>query len=329
MHSTSHHRPTSPRSGGFSLVELLVVMVIMAILVGLGIGLLGTAGTQARIAATQTTLKHIDALITQRTEAFRAAKLTKIVEEFELAYEAANSMQSFSAQDRKAAEILVRKNLFKQLFPMKVEDLYGMDGVPETADDPAIRKRVYPLPTMPVMEPAWTPAELLYLSMTEGTAYGLSPVTLDNIPASAIVPSPNDPTGKRMIFVDAFGTPIQLFRWPTGLMTAANLPVARALIPGLPATTNKDPDDPLRVLDKNVKFSGYAMPPATVINLEIGGSPVMANPFFEDDYHEPEAFHTPLLISGGPDRRVGVSGDHADSVNAADVTDDITNRQGR
>lgn len=303
------------RSGGFTLVELLVVMVIIAILAGLGIGLLGTSGTQARVAQTQTTLKYMDAIMGQRTEAFRATDLTKIVEQFEKAYEAANMGAAFTAQDRKAAEILVRKNLFRQLFPTKIEDLYGMDGVSGTWDDHPQAMTVS----------GYTAPELLYWALTEGTAYGLSPATLDGLPSSSIAQSANG----RNILVDAWGTPIQLFRWPTGLMSSANRAYAKALIPGLPSTTNKDPDDPLGVLEKNKRFSNFATPPVSTFDLRLAMSTISAKAFSEADYHERQAFHTPLLVSAGPDRGMGITGDHADNVDAATVSDNITNRQGR
>ena len=310
------HRST-PRAGGFTLVELLVVLVIMAILAGLAIGMLGTSGTQARIAQTQAILKHLDAIIGQRTEAFRTANIKKIVQGFEVAYESAPMNMALSAQDRKAAEILVRKNLFRQLFPTQPEDLWGMDRSEGTDDD---------APQATQIDNTWTGPELLYWSMTQGTTSGLSPVTLDGIPSSAIAPSPAH--ADRMVFVDAWGTPIELFRWPTGLVTS-HTATARILIPGLPAQTNKDPDDPLKVLEKNTKFSNFAMPPVTTFSFRPGMSTLSARAFSTDDYHEKESFHTPLLVSGGPDRTIGISGDHADNVDNAAVSDDITNRQGR
>lgn len=314
---TTRTSRTLPRSGGFTLVELLVVMVIIAILMGLGIGLLGTSGTQARIAQTQTTLKYIDAIIGQRTEAFRAAKLTKIVEEFELAYEAAHSGVSFNAQDRKAAEILVRKNLFRQLFPMEPDDLGGMDRDLMTSADNS--------PQAMQIDAMWTADELLYWSLTQGTAYGLSPVMLDGLPSSAI----QQKTNGRTILVDGWGQPIKLFRWPTGLMTGANQPYAKQLIPGLPAQTNKDPDDPLRVLEKSNLFSSFSTMAPTTFTLDIGGTTITARAFSHDDYHDAQAFHTPLLVSGGPDRTIGLTEDHASNPDPATVADDVTNRQGR
>jgi prepilin-type N-terminal cleavage/methylation domain-containing protein len=319
MLTHAHQRP-APCRGGFTLIELLVVLVIMGILAGLAIGMLGTSGTQARIAQTQTILKHLDAIIGQRTEAFRAANVKKIVQGFEVAYESASGNMALTIQDRKAAEILVRKNLFRQLFPTEPRDLWGMDGAEMTADD---------APQATQIDNTWTAPELLYWSMTQGTSYGLAPVTLDGIPASAVSQSSNG----RSIFVDAWGEPIRLYRWPTELVTSANLPTGRTLIPGLPATTNKDPDDPLKVLEKNTKFSSFAMPPVTTFNMQIGATTINARAFSHDDYHDVEAYHTPLLISAGPDRALGLdepdSEPHAVVSDAAAVSDNITNRQGR
>jgi prepilin-type N-terminal cleavage/methylation domain-containing protein len=319
VHPTTNRCPAT-FGRGFTLIEILVVMVIMAILISLSVALLGTSGTQARIAATQTTLKHIDALISQRTEAFRTSNVNKIVDLFIRAYISANPSATFTPQDRKAIEILVRKNLYRQLFPTLPRDMWGMDGDEMTTWDNS------PLATQ--IDGMWTGPELLYWSMNQGTAYGLSPLNIDGIPATAIAES----SSGRKIFVDGWGQPIEMIRWPTGLMTSANQPYAKILIPGLPSAVNKDPDDPLRVLEKNTKFSAFAMPPVSTFDLDDDGMAppvVTANAFGDADYHEAQAYHTPLLISGGPDKTIGVTGPHGDTVDSATVTDDITNRQGR
>lgn len=310
--STQTRRPAN-RAGGFTLVEILVVMAIMAILISLGIGLLGTSGQQARIAATQTTLKHLDALIKQRTEAFRTANLTKVVDNFITYYKTANSMASISPQDRKAIEILVRKNLFKQLFPMEDTDLYGMNGTVGDWDDAPRAADVN----------GWNGPELFYWSMTQGTAYGLSPVNIDGIPSAAIVPSPAN--ADRMIFVDAWGNPIEFYRWPTQLM--ADTVSARILIPGLPAELNKDPDDPLKVISNASMGNKFR----STFSLSDGTTTLMMNPFNAANYHDLNVYHTPLLVSGGPDGKTGLdkSNKLAPVLDQGAVADDISNRQGK
>ena len=61
----------SRRTRGFTLVEILVVLVIIAILAGLAFRLLGTAGTQARIARTQVLLKQLDDSVLRALSALR------------------------------------------------------------------------------------------------------------------------------------------------------------------------------------------------------------------------------------------------------------------
>lgn len=311
----SFSNPSNLRRSGFTLIEILVVMVIIAILVGLGIGLLGSAGQQARIAQTQATLKHLDAIISQRTESFRTANLSKIVDSFITFFKNANSMATISPQDRKAIEILVRKNLYKQLFPMKPADLYGMDGNSGTWDD---------APNATSIDNTWTAAELLFWSMTQGTAYGLSPVTTDGIPSNAIATSPNN--SNRRIFVDGWGNPIEFYRWPTRLISG-NPTTARILIPGLPSPTNKDPDDPLKVISNTSMSNKFA----TTFSMSNGMSTLMMQPFTSAAYHDLNVYHTPLLVSPGPDGDSGITSELAEvtMANTGAAADDITNRQGR
>lgn len=316
---THRHPPSVTCRRGFSLVEMLVVMVIIAILFSLGIGLLGTSGQQARIAQTQATLKHLDAAIGQRIEAFRTTNLSKVIDNFITYYKNANSMATISPQDRKAIEILVRKNLFRQLFPMKPADLYGMDGNSGNWDD---------APNAMSIDNTWTAAELLYWSLTQGTAYGLSPVTLDGLPSSAIAASPAN--ADRRIFVDAWGKPIEFYRWPTQLVNELvnnNVPAARILIPGLPTGNDltKDPDDPLKVINNTSMANKFA----SNFSMSNGTTTLTMLAFNATNYHDINRYHTPLLVSPGPD---GVSGLNAPLGQVADlsaVSDDITNRQGK
>lgn len=361
MYAVPSHRHLSPRSG-FSLVELLVVMAILAMLCALAYGVLGTAAGRARVAATQATLKNLDAQIRQKTEAFRTASFSKEVDRFVSQFNAANGANPITIQERRAVEILVRKNAFKSMFPQREEDLWGFDGVEDTptvwatggGDDAPLRRQMYD--TMgglkagswksqngyPNGMPAGTPpdgvttaaiekaesSELLYLALTKGDAYGLMPVSLDSLPPRAI--GDTDQDGNPEI-LDDWGEPVQFYNWPTQLMQ--NAVMAKLLIPALPGDVSRDPDDPLKVL------SGPTMSRARFTNdynMTVAGTANPKKGFSATFYHDWDSYHTPLAISAGPDRILGIHPPNSTGqqrlcqiVTDADVNDNISTRQGR
>lgn len=366
MYVIRSHRHSSVRSG-FTLIELLVVMAILAMLFALAYGVLGTSAARARVAATQATLKNIDAQIRQKTEAFRTANFSKEVDRFVSQFNAANGGNPISIQERRAAEILVRKNAFKSMFPQREEDLWGFDGVEDTptvwatggGDDAQLRRQMYD--TMGGLKerswkyqneyqggmPAGTPptgvttamidkaesSELLYLALTKGDAYGLMPVSLDSLPPRAI--GDTDQDGNPEI-LDDWGEPVQFYNWPTQLMQ--NAVIAKVLIPALPGDISRDPDDPLKVL------SGPSASRARLTNdynMTVTGTANPKKGFNATFYHDWDSYHTPLAISAGPDRVLGILPPNDTSASNSrlcqvvaptdpkDAYDNISTRQGR
>ncbi len=62
--------PTRPRAG-FSLIELLVVITIMAIVIATLVSYLGPGGARARRAATATTIEKLDSMLKARWDEYR------------------------------------------------------------------------------------------------------------------------------------------------------------------------------------------------------------------------------------------------------------------
>ena len=65
--------PGSSKRAAFTLIELLIVIGILAILMGLIFSVARMVMSNARAAATKSTLRKIDSLLTQRMEAFNRA----------------------------------------------------------------------------------------------------------------------------------------------------------------------------------------------------------------------------------------------------------------
>jgi len=309
MHIAQHQSQFTARSQGFTLVEVLVVMVIIAILVGLGIGVLGTAGTQARIARTQVLIKTIDGMIAERLRrADDDATFTTNFKNFIDILDASGNEVAWNT-----AVIVKRKLSERREFPVQTSDLQGWD-TSRTWDDSAIRKSMFAT-AVSATDPV-AAAEILHriLSPTGTPIDGISPdMQVDS-----------NGNGK-LELVDAWAQPLRFVLWPD--LTATNAKAKAALMSSV--ATTADPDDPYNVLDD----LRYRVKPMM-------GPPGMGTAISSGNLHQPGTKAPFLVISCGPDRRLGMyepgdSGNqgHFGAIRSApeedEILDNLTNRQGR
>lgn len=183
-------------------------------------------------------------------------------------------------------------------------------------------------------------AELLYFALTQWGTLGSSSAALDQFTASEIADTDGDGFPE---FVDAWGNPLRFYRWPTRLFdpTAPNpfipnfsdpsdvtevdptpdddesdglreiLALERTgaglLIKGLPPSPTQiatatqrdmllvDPDDPAGILYTFIEDPKY-------IDMGIA----LTSEYNEANYHTPDTFHVPLIVSAGPDETLGL-----------------------
>ncbi len=142
------HPRTPPARAGFSLVELLMVMAIIAIMAGLAFVMLGQTGQVAREAATRGGIQVINAALEDRLRGFENITQPMALADPDLP--AKRELREFRKQTLRfvtlyngganvppanqtlgepEAEVYVRKALFKAIFPQREIDLWGMDGV--------------------------------------------------------------------------------------------------------------------------------------------------------------------------------------------------------
>ncbi len=216
---------------------------------------------------------------------------------------------------------------FNVLAPKVRADL----GLPETTalDDAAIVAEAAVQFANHVSLPATESSELLYFALFKSGNFGASSVDADLFTNQEIQDLDGDGLPE---FVDAWGQPLRFYRWPTRLIdidapnpfqpnlanltdptdTRAILPaertIANIVMKGLPpapfALPNggmprdallTDPDDPVgRLYAELEKLDGS------------NGTGVLANEYNEVNYHTPDTFHAPLIISAGSDGLLGL-----------------------
>lgn len=291
--------------GGFTMVELLVVIGLILFLMTISIAALGGAIGIARQKATQATLLKIHGLMQQRIDAFNRAMektnrqqaIDKLKKDWFQAY-------SYIPQD-KVLDVMVRKHIFRSRFPQSFLETGGAPAPPTgvtyvSASHQQITES----------------SALLYWILTSSEVYGIAPVDQGEFSSSEVRDTDGDGLNE---FVDAWGRPLRFYRWPTHLFrpgtsstTAGAIgattvesttfaPVDRTyagvLWSGLPAAPtvageldplSRDPDDPTGQLRRFVSTSTAAM---TVV---------------QNQFSTPNTYHAFLIVSAGPDAVLGL-----------------------
>jgi len=221
QNSTAARRSASRRAAprGFTLVELLVVIVILAILSSMVLMALSNTQTSAREARTRTTIAKLDALIMTKWETYQTRRVPL--------------KPSGTSRTNNAKQ---RVDTLREIMRMELPDQHADISTPQTASL---------LPARPAASAAylkrynnasaktdvWEGAECLYLIV----AYGLNdPDALSQFNESEIGDFDGD--GLPEIW-DGWGQPITFMRWAPEFVSP---------IQNKDATNHHDPFDPMK-----------------------------------------------------------------------------------
>lgn len=310
--------------GGFSLIEILVALTIMAICMALLLAFLGTTGSAAREASTRATLKKLDSLLQTRcrqiVDSFsdQERKLGSVKNEWtDIRYAAATYLGG--SEPAAAKRALAKMNRYKGALPQSMSDVMGPAGWLSSGD------------TNP-RQAAWSactdPNELLYQILTYGGGAGADSQVKDSINPRHVRYLNVDPvTGNplnelRAVFLDDWGNPLRFYVSPTRLIrpdgpyqpvTSAQYSLAKTLIPSLPplpagpydftSLFNQDPLDPRGALRAASPFPSVSPPTPPPPADRYFYSPVAS---FESNYHTPDTYFVSLIVSAGQDEELGM-----------------------
>ena len=338
-------------------MEMLVVMAIIAILASLSFVAIGASGNAAREAATKSTIRILSGILRDRVDSFHVltASFNNIdpelppkqsnldykrkFNELKSWYRNAHALPQPQPTDRQV-EVFVRKAMFKELFPQRIDDLYGYNGVSNNGglDDSPLLKRMYSGGSL--LPDSWLAkngsgnakadsSELLYLALTSGDVYGMEPAQIAGIDSHMI--GDTDADGN-LEFLDGWGEPLQFYNWPTrlikedgdnftGVVTVGSNTylTTSLLISDLPkvstvsATTatsrskirsriDRDTEDTVRVLN----FAPLLRGTGTFDLLTSDGVSITAHKFNPGWYHDLNTASSPLIVSAGQDRVLGL-----------------------
>jgi prepilin-type N-terminal cleavage/methylation domain-containing protein len=209
-HPSTSTRPNirrqASRRTGFSLIEMLVVIGLIAFLTAAIVAVIPRVTHAARVAATRATIKKVDEMLNDRINGFR-----RWVQK-QNALAGANSPPSYVTSSPYAsmylgnpvqAKALAIKYTFKSSFPQ----LFSEFSTPVQPGTTHIQ----------VTESS----ESLYLFLTSGALFDTEPPTAADL--KAIETADTDGDGLLEI-VDAWGHPLRFYRWPTRLVRPGGYP---------------------------------------------------------------------------------------------------------
>ncbi len=300
-------------------------MGLIAFLTAAIVVILPRVANTSKIAATRATIKKVDELLNDRMNGFKRWIQTQdqIAGGGIPSYVDSGTF-SEAGNNLALAKVLATKKRFRENFCQTYSEL----PLTITSSNPQ----------GPTHQLTTDSAECLYLILTKGALFDTEPPSATDLKGLEIADTDKDGLFE---IVDGWGNPLRFYRWPTRLIRAA---VASTSPPPLipPQTVNSGgpgygiaiqpqypPSAPVSGLSARLLISSVTIPasfantfaaelsqplakdpddPAGLIDAWSNGpqSSSANATAFEQNYHTPDTFYTPLIVSMGPDAQLGL-----------------------
>ncbi len=322
------------RRRGFSLIELLIVVGVIAILATMSLVVMKDILDQSREDATAMTVTKVSELLEERITAFDRAASRGLVSQHATQVEAdakAAFGLPFNSRTRllrkRVSEIIARKLLFRENFPQRFAEMVdtrdvvggsaGPNLIPDIMEaqlrDPVSGDLTFDLS---LHKPETESAELLYFMLTQMPVFGVAPVAGDGFNSGEVKDTDGDGLPE---FVDAWAQPLRFYRWPTrlidvdqfdtddtttvveGVIAPSEREFANLLIRALPQANGITRDPLLIDPDDTIGRLGFELQRLNTAPIDLS---LLYN---EAQFHTIDVFHTPLIISAGEDGVLGLA----------------------
>eukprot|EP01136_Pigoraptor_vietnamica_P021150 Opistho-1_new@5929 len=329
--------------GGFTIVELMMVVGILLFLIATSAFVVRNIGNKAREKATMATIVKVNGLMLNRIEAMRKAlDATKNQQQIEslVGQKYTSLVDSFGAKYRSlpkpVVEILVRKDIMRQNLPQYIAENSSINAAMNAQSGVTAGAAG----SLGSDAGASISSEYLYYILTKHETYGVPPVGEDSFTTNEVADTDGDGLKE---FVDGWRKPLRFYRWPTRVIRPEAGSIDRTFasvffdgLPPVPAAgfyeqdpLSVDPDDPQSRIEHENKRSGGLL-------ISIFNTTTQYN---TGEYATAGTYWLPLIVSAGEDGALGLYEPHDETncgvlgqriAGATDaVYDNITNHNQR
>lgn len=201
---TPHPAPRTPHSsGGFSLIEILVVLGLIAFLTAAIVVILPRVSNASKLAATRATIKKVDELLNDRINGFQRWIQTQntLAGTNAPSYVVSAGYTTQYKQNPPLYQLLASKTAFRTTFPQN----FG-----EMSSPPAYNAANHKQIT--------ESAACLYIILTQAAVFDTEPPAAAELKGVEVADTDGDGL---LEVVDAWGQPLRYYRWPTRLFRPA------------------------------------------------------------------------------------------------------------
>jgi prepilin-type N-terminal cleavage/methylation domain-containing protein len=196
--------PNAPGARGFSLIEILVVMGIIAFLTAAIVVIIPRVANASKVAATKATIKKVDELLNDRINGFNRwiQKQNTIAGSNVPNYVIAAGYGTQYTQNPQLYQFLSAKIAFRASFPQNFQEAGTSLSPPIPSAHNAVTES----------------AACLYMILTQAALFDTEPPAAAELRGLEVADTDGDGL---MEIVDSWGQPLRYYRWPTRLFRPA------------------------------------------------------------------------------------------------------------